>query len=205
MMLELGPAPVHLIRGSDDEGSVLLPEDIETRSGVHGAFGFTLVDWGKIGRVLEDYQTALDCCRSTGTRRREIWSLGLGARGLLAAGRPAEAEVWLGECLRLLEQQYWIAFRPWPVALLSEARLMQNVAAQIVRPMLEESFALSCQLMHPCWEGAVTRALALTDAAEGNLASAMESFKEVSKRCRRDINRFVGQQVNILVGNRIGR
>lgn len=175
-----------------------LAEDKEAHTGVHGAIGFNLVDWGKVGEGLEHYETALDYCRSTGNRRREIWSLGLGARGLLAAGRPADAEAWLSECLRLIEGQRWIAFRPWPVALLAESRLMQNAAPQEVRPMLEESFALSCQLEDPCWEGAVSRALALADAAEGNLPSAMEWLKEASKRCMRDINRYVALQVDIL-------
>lgn len=175
-----------------------LAEEKEALTSVHGAIGFNLVDWGKLGEGLDHYKTALDYARSAGNRRREIWSLGLGARGHIAAGRPAEAEAWLTECLRLVKDQRWNAFSPWPIALLAEARLMQNALPAEVRPMLEEAFALSCQLQDPCWEGAVSRTLALTDAAAGDLSSAMAWLREASKRCMRDTNRYIALQVDIL-------
>ena len=175
-----------------------LANEQEALTGIHGAIGFNLVDWGKLGEGLEHYNTALDFARGAGNCRREIWSLGLGARGHIAAGRPDQAEIWLNECLRLVKEQQWNAFSPWPIALLAEARLMQNALPAEVRPMLEEAFALSCQLQDPCWEGAVSRTLGLADAADGNLPSAMAWLKEASKRCMRDTNRYIALQVDIL-------
>jgi hypothetical protein len=56
----------------------------------------------------------------------------------------------------------------------------------------------------PC--SPVARALALTDAAEGNLPSAMAWLKEASKRCMRDTNRYIALQVDILASQaKIGR
>ena len=75
---------------------------------------------------------------------------------------------------------------------------MQHAAPGDVRPMLEQAFALSCELQDPCWEGAVSRALALTDMAEGDMPSAMSWLREASKRCMRDPNRYIALQVDIL-------
>jgi tetratricopeptide (TPR) repeat protein len=167
-------------------------------AGIHAVIGFNLVDWGRPAQGLEHYELSLDHARSTGNRRREIWTLGLGGWGMLAAGRLADADQWLSNCLALIDQQQWVAFRPWPVAVLSESQLRRDVPPARLRPALEQAFALSCQVQDPCWEAAVARTLALTYAAENELAKAMDWLREARKRAARDTDVYAALQVSIL-------
>jgi DNA-binding SARP family transcriptional activator len=167
-------------------------------AGIHAVGAFNLVDWGKVDSGLEHYETSLEFARVAGNRRREIWSLGLGAWGQLAANRLDNAEAWLRECMRLTDESHWIAFRPWPMALFGETRLRQREPPCGVRATLEEAYALSCQLRDPCWEAAAARSLALTFAADGAWEAAMQWLDEAYKRCIRETDAYVGLQVEIL-------
>lgn len=178
--------------------AVGLAVDDDSLAGVHAVIGFNLVDWGQIDEGLEHFEVSLDHARRAGNRRREIWSLGLGARGLLAADRLGEADAWLETCLVLGDEQRWIAFRPWPVALLAESRLLQRRDPNAIRGGLEQAFAMACQLGDPCWEGAVARAMALTHAAADELSTAMEWLAQARRRCSRDTDAYTALQVEIL-------
>ena len=187
-----------------------LAESRDALAGVRAVEGFNLVDWGRVEEGLEAYRAAIEAARGAGNRRWEIWSLGIGARGLIAADRLAEADVWLRRCLELVEEQRWTAFRPWPVALLGECELRQRRDLVRIRPELEASFAMSCQLGDPCWEGAVARTLALTYGAEGDLAAAASWLGEASRRSQRETDGYVGLQVDIFadqaeLSRRLGR
>lgn len=173
-------------------------EEAENLALIHAVSAFNLVDWGRVAQGLEHYASALEAARRSGSRRSEIWSLGLGARGLLAAGRLEEAEAWLRLCLALIDEYQWVSFRPWPVALLGEARLLQDAAPSGLRPPLEDAYALSCQLRDPCWEAAVARSLALTYAAEGELSTTTRWLDEAYRRCLRETDPYVALQVEIL-------
>ncbi|WP_168166081.1 AfsR/SARP family transcriptional regulator [Bosea sp. PAMC 26642] len=175
-----------------------LVTDGESLAGIHAVIGFNLVDWGQVGEGLEHFGVSLDHARAAGSRRREIWSLGLGARGLLAADRLDEADTWLESCLKLSEEQRWMAFRPWPVALLSESKVRQKHRPALLRGQLEEAFAMSCQLGDPCWEAAVARAMALTYAATDELSTAMDWLTEARRRCIRNSDAYMALQVEIL-------
>ena len=175
-----------------------LADEPDNLAGIHGVIGFNLIDWGRIAEGLEHHSLSLDHARSIRNRRREIWTLGLGARGWLAADRLVEAEAWLEECLKLVDEQRWIAFRPWPVVVQSELRLRQRDSPQTLRPRLEEAFALSCQLGDPCWEAAAARGLAQTYEAQNELTRAMDWLGEARRRCFRDTDGYAALQVDIL-------
>lgn len=170
----------------------------EALSGVHAVMAMNLIDWGRIETGLEHAMLAVDYARETDMRRREIFALAHGARGFLAVGKAEEGQRWLERCLDLVEDQRWIAFRPWPIALLSELRLMRGDKPDDVRSRLEDAFALSCQLSDPCWEGAVARAIARSYAAEAALPLAQEWLAEGWRRSVREANRYVAIQVEIL-------
>ena len=167
-------------------------------AGIRAVEGFNLVDWGRLDEGLEAYETALDHARSAGSRRWEIWALGIGARGLLAADRVEDADAWLRSCLELVEEQRWTSFRPWPVALLGECEMRQRKDVSRIRPELETSFALSCHLGDPCWEGAVARTLAMTHVADGDLAKAADWLGEAARRSRRETDSYIALQLDIL-------
>lgn len=175
-----------------------LAEDADSLAGIHAVMGFNLVDWGKVDEGLKHYDLSLEYARSAQNRRREIWSLGLGGWGQLAAGSVDKAHAWLTDCLSLVADLNWISFRPWPLAVLSETKLRQDTKPKALRSDLEDAFALSCQLGDPCWEAAVARALALSYAADDDLTRAMEWLVEAHHRCVRETDKFAALQVEIL-------
>ena len=179
------------------DATSLAPDD-DSLAGIHGVIGFNLVDWGKVDEGLEHFAISLDHARKAGNRRREIWSLGIGAWGLLAADRLDEADAWLELSLALSDEQRWIAFRPWPIALLSESKIRQKQDPATLRTRLEEAFATSCQLGDPCWEAAVARSMALTYGAIEDLPSAQHWLSEAHRRCGRDTDAYAALQVEIL-------
>ena len=87
----------------------------------------------------------------------------------LAAGDVPEARAWTDACLALTDTTRWVAFRPWPAAVLAETELADGLVTAATRASLDEAFALSCRLGDPCWEGATARMIALAHAADGEL------------------------------------
>jgi len=169
----------------------------ESLAGIHSVIGFNFVDWGRLDEALGHYGQALEMARSAGNRRREIWALGLGAKGQMAAGDIEGAGAWLNQCLQLISDQGWMSFRPWPIALLSELKLRQGTEPAVLRPELERSFALSCQIADPCWEGAVGRVMALCHMADGEIPEAMTWLGDAARRCRRETDGYAALDVEI--------
>ncbi len=172
--------------------------DDDGLAGIHAVMGFNLVDWGRVEEGMYHYDLSLRHARAAGNLRRQIWSLGLGGWGQLAAGRADRAVRWLSDCLEMVDQTRWISFRPWPLAVLGEARLRQRQDPVPLRAALEDAFALSCQLGDPCWEGAVARSLALSYDAAGEAGRALHWLAEARGRCLRETDAFVGLLVQIL-------
>jgi DNA-binding SARP family transcriptional activator len=175
-----------------------IAQESDGLAGLHAVMGFNLIDWGRIDEGLDQYRLALDHVRRIGNRRREIWTLGLGAWGLMAADRFSEADRWLTRCLELVDDQRWIAFRPWPVAIQAETRLRLAQNPAHLRPALESSFALSCQLGDPCWEAATARSLAILHHAENDLSHAASWLAEARRRCVRETDKYVALLVKII-------
>jgi DNA-binding SARP family transcriptional activator len=176
-----------------------LATDDDERAGVHGVMGFNLVDWGRVDEGLAHYNQSLEHARRANNRRRQAWSLGLGGWGLLAADRTDEAGQWLTDCIQLVDELRWTAFRPWPCALFGETRLRQAVDPVVILADLENAFALSCQLGDPCWEAAVARTLGLSCEVLGDLDRGMSWFVEARRRCVRETDTYVALLVEILV------
>jgi DNA-binding SARP family transcriptional activator len=170
----------------------------ESLAGIHAVTAMNLADWGRAGEGLEHVALAIDHARSSGNSRREIFALSIGARTLISIGRLEEARIWLNACIAMVEEQRWLAFRPWPVALLGEVQICQAQSAASGRSTLEEAFALSCQLGDSCWEGAVARVLALSLIAEGERPLAAEWLAEAHRRCTRYSDKYVAIEVEIL-------
>lgn len=175
-----------------------IARDDDGLAGIHAVMGFNLVDWGRVEEGMYHYDLSLQHARAAGNLRRQIWSLGLGGWGQLAAGRADKAVRWLSDCLDMVDQTRWISFRPWPLAVLGEARLRQRAEPVPLRVSLEDAFALSCQLGDPCWEGAVARSLALSYDAAGEADRALHWLSEARVRCMRETDAYVGLLVQIL-------
>jgi DNA-binding SARP family transcriptional activator len=167
-------------------------------AGIHSVMGFNLVDWGRFDEGYAHYARALDYARTSGNYRAQAWALGIGGWGVMRAGRLDEAEAWIQECLGLMDGQSWLAFRPWPEAVLMELKLRQGKDPEALRPRLEEAYALSCQLGDPCWEAAVGRVMGLTYAATSEFGCASRWLIEARRRCLRHTDTFAALDVEIL-------
>lgn len=170
----------------------------DSLAGVHSILGFNLADWGRIEDAVPQYIRSVEFARRAGNARREAWSLGMLGWAHLRANRPEVARSLLIECLDIVEGSRWLAFRPWPLAALAEADLMLGREPESLLAALGETFALSCQLADPCWEGAAARGLALVHAKRGDPGRALDWAREARARCQRESDTYVGLQAAIL-------
>lgn len=173
-------------------------ENDECLAGIHAFMGFNLVDWGRLELGISHFERSLEFARKAENRRREIWALGIGAWGLLRAGRPEKARDWLIQCLRLCDDIRWLAFRPWPVAVLAEAKLAMHEIGNATRSELEEALAISNQLADPCWQAAVARALGLLDADSSKYQTAAKWLLHARERCCAVTDLYAGLLVEII-------
>lgn len=180
------------------QAEILAGDDPDLLAGVHSIRAFNLGDWGRFAEAGAEYSLALDLARRTGSTRREAWTLGLGAWMHLADGDVAEARVWTDACLVLTESTRWIAFRPWPAAVLAEIELTDGALTASSRVSLEEAFALSCRLGDPCWEGATARMISLAHAAEGELDEAQVWIEQALLRSQRCTDTYAAMLAAIL-------
>ncbi len=184
-----------------DEAAGLAGGDAGLMAGIDSVMGFNLSEWGNHREAIERYETAIDLARAAGNPRREAWALGLGARARLLAGEPERAEAWLTASAAIVDDQQWVAFRPWPLALLGEIRLGRGDDPAEVRADLEETFVLSCQLGDPCWEGSSARVLALTYGVAGDSGQALRWIADARRRCTRETDSSAGMEASILASD----
>lgn len=167
-------------------------------AGIHAVIGFNLIDWGRCDEGLNHYEQALELARTARNKRREIWSLGLGGWGQLAAGRTETAIQWLESCIDHCDEARWLAFRPWPIAILAEAKLKLDSNKAVPNCGVEEAFALSCQLGDPCWEAATARAMGLAFKAAGDFELAAIWLGRARERCTSVSDLYAALLVNIV-------
>jgi DNA-binding SARP family transcriptional activator len=181
-----------------DRARRLAGDDERLLAGVLAVNAFNLADWGRHADASAEYVTAAETARRIGNPRREAWALGLGGWACLDAGETDIARTWIEQCLRLTAETRWVAFRPFPLAVAAELQLRAGGPTPTLRRDLDESFALSCSLADPCWEGATARAIALERAADGDHASALEWIGRARERCLRETDVFVAMHAAIL-------
>jgi hypothetical protein len=149
-------------------------------------------------RALTEYEEAIELARRTGNTRREAWALGLGGWAHLDAGDHDRARSWIDDCLRVTADTRWVAFKPFPTAVAGELRLRNGSPTPQLRRELDETFALSCRLADPCWEGATARTLALAAAADDDLHAALAWISRARDGCLRETDVFVAMHAAIL-------
>lgn len=181
-----------------DRALELAGDDAESLAGVHAIIGFNLVDWGRKPDGLAHYEQSIELAEAADKPRRLAWALGIGAWGRLINGDLPGARSWLHRCLELVDDERWLAFRPWPLAILGEVDLRSGRDPAAVRIDQEHVFALSVQLADPCWEGVSARSIALACAAASDHGAALNWIRDGHRRCRRHLDTFVGMEGWIL-------
>jgi DNA-binding SARP family transcriptional activator len=164
-----------------------------------GFDAMNLSDWGKLDSSANRFAEALELSRSAGAVRREVWTLGLGARTLFIQGRLDEAMKWAQSSCELAQREQWTAFRPWPEAWLAHARLNNGVDPSVVREDAEATFALARQVQDPCWEGVAAKIVGLTHVAQNNPEAGLQWLMNASTLCRRVSDSYTWVEVDILI------
>ena len=99
--------------------------------------------------------------------------------------------------MEVAQHDHWLAFLPWPQAILGEVKLVQGDLAGATS-ILEQAFARACQLRDPCWEGMSARALALVAEARGDTDRAFVMMIDAHARCKRLADPYVWLEGYIL-------
>ncbi len=146
--------------------------------------GAVASDRGDYPRSTSLLPEAVRLSRAEGNPRHEAFARSLSGRVHLLRGDPTAAADQLDVAIRLAEGDHWLAFLPWPQAMLGELRLTVGDVAG-ADELLQQAFARACQLGNPCWEGMSARGLARVAEATGDPARALEILADASERSTR--------------------
>lgn len=181
-----------------DRARTLAAGDHTLEAAVIGYEAFNLGDWGRFDAALERFGDALGTARRVNDRSREAWVLGVGSWVALRAGMVEQAHDWARTCGALVRDLRWSSFGPFPALVLAEVGLTTGTDAP-TRADLERTFALSCQLRDPCWEGGAARVLALHHAAAGDLHTALRWITDAHTRSTRATDTWAAMIGEILL------
>jgi DNA-binding SARP family transcriptional activator len=166
---------------------------------IHAIGALNESDWGHHDDALTRFEEALDLARAAGERRWQGWCLGLGGWAALRAGQPARATKWETACRDIINELHWISFEPWATAVMAEADLVTGRQRDTTIDALERSFAMSCQLEDPCWEGSAARMLAIHYQHRGDHQRARQWIIDARQRCTRRSDTWTGLLGTILL------
>jgi DNA-binding SARP family transcriptional activator len=185
------------VRSNLEQAERLVQDDPSLLATIASFDAMNLADWGREDEAEQRFGEALDLARSSGVRRRVIWTLGIGARTLYRQGRVGDAHDWALEACRLVDEERWTAFRPWPETWLAHARLHRGVDPATVRSEAESTFARATQLQDPCWEGVSAKMIGLTYIAENDPKTGLAWMSNAGVLCGRVTDPYHWVEVDI--------
>jgi tetratricopeptide (TPR) repeat protein len=188
---------VDFLRGRYDRAEVRLTEALafddasaSERAKLTTYLGCVESDRANYPRAESLLTEAIRLAGSAGDPRREAYARSMLGRVNLFQGDLDAAVALLDESITLAEQHHWLAFLPWPQALLGEVRLARRdipgAAGQF-----EQAFARACQLGDPCWEGIAARGLALLADEAGQRERAFMILADGQVRANRHADPYV--------------
>lgn len=195
-MMELAYVDVLAGRRDEAERNTTLADQLagdraDLRAGATGIAALNLADWGRTDEAITMFRGSLAHGEAADQPRRIGWTLGIGARTLIDAGLEQEADDWIARSLGVVADERWVAFRPWVETLRHQRALASGRSPEEVIAALEQTFALSCQIADPCWEGVAAIGLGNSAARAGRLEEAYGWFTEARARCTRVTDTYV--------------
>ena len=154
-------------------------------------------DRADYGRAVPLLEQAITLSGQAGDPRREAFSRSMLGRVHLLRGDLEEARAELDRSVRLAQADHWLAFLPWPQALLGEV-LLGLGHADASADTAAQAFARACQVGDPCWEGISARCVALVTEASGDVAGAFDVLLDARVRCNRLADPYVWLDAHIL-------
>jgi DNA-binding SARP family transcriptional activator len=169
------------------------------RCGVLAMQGMHLSDRGEQHHSVELLRASIEAAERSGLRRQAAWSRALLGRSFLLLGELGLAAPLFEESIEGCRKERWLAFLPFPLAMRAEAGMELEEASEALAGLLQEAFALGCELGDPCWEGLGGCGLARLSARRGELGLAWEQAMDALQRCTRHPDRYVWVEAWILV------
>jgi DNA-binding SARP family transcriptional activator len=151
---------------------------------VYGVRGMDLSDSADYPEAVTVLEQSLEHAHRVRGQRQAALSHSLLGRVHLLTGRYRCAREHLDRSLQATGHARWLAFSPWPEALLAQVDIEEE-RIEPARRRLEHAFAMACQLGDPCWEGVTARGLGIAEARGGDLELALTWLADARKRCLR--------------------
>jgi DNA-binding SARP family transcriptional activator len=170
------------------------------RCGVLGVQGMHLSDRGDQQQSMRMFQASIEAAERSNDRRQAAWSRALMGRSLLLAGDFTGARQLFDESVQACRKERWLAFLPFPLTMRAEVGIELGEDSDGLAQLLQEAFALGCELGDPCWEGLAGCALARLSASRGELDRAWEQAVDAHRRCIRHPDRYVWIEAWVLLG-----
>ncbi|MEV6283708.1 tetratricopeptide repeat protein [Kribbella sp. NPDC051770] len=166
-----------------------LAESDEENAAILGVRGMNASDLGDYPAALRHLGDSVELAARCGDARQQAWSLSILGRAHLLRGGYSQARAVVAESLDLVRQQRWVAFLPWPQALLAELDLYAG-EVDAAADGFEQAWALGCQVSDPCWEGIAARGLGLLASARGDYPGVVHWFDQAALRSSREPDRY---------------
>lgn len=161
-----------------------LAVDGRQRAWVELVAGKAYTDQGRHARARAHLDEALAGATDAGDRRCASFARASIGRLLIQREEWDEAATHLESSLRLVNDDGWVAFRPYPLALLAEVQLATG-DVEAAEDAFESAYALAHQLGDPCWEGLAQRGAGLVALRRGDSVRGLELLADAPRACLR--------------------
>jgi DNA-binding SARP family transcriptional activator len=179
--------------------SELAGADDHLRCGVLAVQGMHLSDRGDQQESMRLLGASIEAAERSNDRRQAAWSRALMGRSFLLAGDLTGARQLFDRSIQESRKERWLAFLPFPLAMRAEVGIELGEQTDALAQLLQEAFALGCELGDPCWEGLGACGLARLSARRGELDLAWEHAVDAHRRCIRHPDRYVWVEAWILL------
>lgn len=166
-----------------------LAETDDEHAAILGVRGMNSSDQADYPAAFEYLGESVELAARCGDHRQQAWSLSLVGRAHLLRAEHGQATAVVRETLELVRRERWIAFLPWPQALMAELDLFAG-DLEAASDGFEQAWVLGCQLNDPCWEGMAGRGLGLLSAGRGDYSGAAEWLAQAASRSSREPDRY---------------
>jgi DNA-binding SARP family transcriptional activator len=192
------------------EAAELAGRDDHLQCGVLGIQGMNLSDRGQQRESMDVLQASIEAAERSSDKRQAAWSRALLGRSALLLGDLRRARQLLDDSIQQCRNERWVAFLPFPLAMRAEVGIELGEESDGLTQLLQEAFALGCELGDPCWEGLAGCGLARLSARSGDLEQAWVVAQDAYQRCIRHPDRYVWVEAWVLLllaelGPRAGR
>jgi tetratricopeptide (TPR) repeat protein len=167
-----------------DAAAALVESDAE-RAGIEAIRGMAAADTGAHRRALGHLRRSVNLAERAESARQASFSLSFLGRSHFLCGELEEAQVALQRSLAFAREGDWFSFIPWPETWLAEVELAAG-RAESARRGLEHSFALSCELGDPCWEGISAQGLGRLACRDGQTSHGLRLLEDARRRASRE-------------------